>query len=542
MSVLPLSASRLADYASTAPADFASHDLGWLLSQYLHGELFAARVGERLVASFGTPAVREFLDEERRHAALLERCMSRGTLVPYPLHAPVAAVYERALASEDWALPLVILTTVVEPFGLGSIQAIRPSLTDPELAATLDLIGRDEGKHLRLGPELLAELPPEVDLTREVVAAFAAMLDSTHAAPVFARLFATHWERELWQTRACLSKSHRRQSRRVLAAVLGQLKHVAAAAGARDGIARMVSEEAEPAKLDARSVVKTAHPHYDDGNELFTRIIGPSMAYSSALYGEQAATLEEAQTAKFDRIAAYSGVGPKTRSLLDLGCGWGGYLRHVARTHPQIEELLGFTVSREQAAWFAANAGTPQAEIRHGSCFDFLYARSEADAPFDAVSSIEALEHFASPEDYRLGRHRAIYREFFRLVRRTTAGRFGFETIVATKDVRGMPPDEARKALRFALFMLRDVYPNSHLSSPADLELAAAPYFRVAELEVVHEDYARTLEAWLANLDAATRGGGSDPRAALYRKYFEMCIEQFRSGAIGLLRASFEGR
>jgi hypothetical protein len=166
------------------------------------------------------------------------------------------------------------------------------------MARDLTTIAGDEARHLGLGPELVErfgarEIAAGIDLAKEVAKAFAAMLASTSAAAVFAQLFnASAWERDLWMERAFNSKSHRRQSRRVLASVLGQLKRVSAAAPARSVIASQA--RSGDATIDARAIVKTEHPHYDDGNGLFAEIIGPSMAYSSAIWTDGASTLEEA--------------------------------------------------------------------------------------------------------------------------------------------------------------------------------------------------------------------------------------------------------
>ena len=66
--------------------------------------------------------------------------------------------------------------------------------------------------------------------------------------------------------------------------------------------------------------------HYDVSNRFYERVLGPSMAYTCALYETPEATLEEAQAAKFDLVCRKLALRPGQR-LLDVGCGWGGMVR-----------------------------------------------------------------------------------------------------------------------------------------------------------------------------------------------------------------------
>ena len=90
------------------------------------------------------------------------------------------------------------------------------------------------------------------------------------------------------------------------------------------------------------------HHHYDVSNRFYELVLGPSMTYTCALFPTEDATLEEAQFAKYDLVARKLDLQPGQR-LLDVGCGWGGMVRHAAREYGV--HALGVTLSREQAAW-----------------------------------------------------------------------------------------------------------------------------------------------------------------------------------------------
>ena len=121
----------------------------------------------------------------------------------------------------------------------------------------------------------------------------------------------------------------------------------AAAAGAPAALAPHGRGRAALAERDAEVI----HHHYDVSNRFYELVLGPSMTYTCAVYPTEDATLEEAQDAKYDLVARKLDLQPGQR-LLDLGCGWGGMVRHAAREYGV--HALGVTLSREQASLGAA--------------------------------------------------------------------------------------------------------------------------------------------------------------------------------------------
>src|ERR1700741_4560223 len=105
-----------------------------------------------------------------------------------------------------------------------------------------------------------------------------------------------------------------------------------------------------------RDASAIAH-HYDVSNTFYEWVLGPSMAYTCACYPDEDASLEQAQAYKHELVARKLALQPGMR-LLDVGCGWGGMVRHAAREHGV--KALGVTLSAQQAAW------AQQAIIREG--------------------------------------------------------------------------------------------------------------------------------------------------------------------------------
>ena len=229
---------------------------------------------------------------------------------------------------------------------------------------------------------------------------------------------------------------------------------------------------------DARAI---SH-HYDVSNRFYEWVLGPSMAYTCAVYPTADSTLEEAQAAKFDLVARKLGLRQGMR-LLDVGCGWGGMVMHAAREYGV--QALGVTLSEQQASWgrqAIEKAGlSGLAEIRH------LDYRDVPETGFDAVSSIGLTEHIGM-------RQLPGYFEFL-LGKLQPEGRLLNHCITR--------PDNTEPAVRQRGFINRYVFPDGELEGPGYLiSLMHDTGFEVRHEENLREHYAKTLTAWGANLDA----------------------------------------
>jgi cyclopropane-fatty-acyl-phospholipid synthase len=85
--------------------------------------------------------------------------------------------------------------------------------------------------------------------------------------------------------------------------------------------------------------------HYDLGNDLFARMLDPTMMYSCALFEQPGMTLEQASVAKLERVCERLQIGPEDR-VLEIGTGWGGFAVHAAATRGC--RVITTTISREQ--------------------------------------------------------------------------------------------------------------------------------------------------------------------------------------------------
>jgi cyclopropane-fatty-acyl-phospholipid synthase len=218
--------------------------------------------------------------------------------------------------------------------------------------------------------------------------------------------------------------------------------------------------------------------HYDVSNRFYDRVLGPSMAYTCALYETPDATLEEAQAAKFALVCRKLALRPGQR-LLDVGCGWGGMVVHAAREHGV--RALGVTLSLEQAQWAKETIDREGlgdlAEVRH------LDYRDVMETGFDAVSSIGLTEHVGVRN----------YPAYFSHLRKRLrpGGRLLNHCITRNHN----------KRQETGAFIDRYVFPDGELIGSGTIITAAQD----AGLEVQHSEnlrvhYARTLADWNRNL------------------------------------------
>jgi cyclopropane-fatty-acyl-phospholipid synthase len=85
--------------------------------------------------------------------------------------------------------------------------------------------------------------------------------------------------------------------------------------------------------------------HYDLGNELFKRMLDPTLTYSCAIFDEPGMTLKQAQLAKLERVCEKLELGPSHR-VIEIGTGWGSFAIYAAQSRGC--QVTTTTISREQ--------------------------------------------------------------------------------------------------------------------------------------------------------------------------------------------------
>lgn len=258
--------------------------------------------------------------------------------------------------------------------------------------------------------------------------------------------------------------------------------------------------------------------HYDLGNAFYSRWLDRGMTYSAALFDgdDTAQGLEAAQIRKYRALADDIGLAPGM-TVLEIGCGWGGFAEIAARDYGA--RVVGLTLSREQHAWATrrlAQAGLGErVDIR-------LQDYRDVQGAYDRIVSIEMIEavgerwwptYFATLRD-----------------RLKPAGKAGLQAITIADDRF----DSYRAGCDF---IQRHVFPGGMLPSPAALDAqAAAAGLGLTTTRCFGADYDRTLALWGAAFAQSWPGIqplGFDTRfKRLWEFYIAYCRAGFRTGAI----------
>ncbi len=266
--------------------------------------------------------------------------------------------------------------------------------------------------------------------------------------------------------------------------------------------------------------------HYDLGNDFYRLWLDPSMTYSSAVYEHPGQSLEAAQAAKYRRLAGEVLRLSPGETVLEVGCGWGGFACLAAKEFGVSVHAI--TISREQhdfakrRVFEAGLADKVQVELR-----DYR----DSQGTYDAIASIEMIE--AVGEKY--------WPTYFDMLRQRLhdtahgkAGRAALQAIVIQ--------DKYFEAYRGTMdFIQAYIFPGGLLLSPQSIrDQAAQAGLQVTRSDGFAQDYARTLHEWTRDFSAAwpqIRAQGFDERfRRMWMWYLGYCEGGFRAETIDVLQ------
>ncbi len=257
----------------------------------------------------------------------------------------------------------------------------------------------------------------------------------------------------------------------------------------------------------SRRAYHIAERHYDLGNELFLSFLDSNQQYSCA-YFEGTDDLETAQRNKLRMIARKLELTPDDH-LLDIGCGWGGLARYMAREVGC--RVTGVNVSREQLAYAL--------EQSEGLPIEYLRADyRQIEGRYDKIVSVGMFEHVGVKN----------YRTFMETVHRnlTADGIFLLHTIGSNRSRRSTDP-----------WIARYIFPNSMLPSIPQISRAAEGLFVVEDWHNLGPHYDRTLMAWNERFQRAwpqLRTRYDERFHRMWEYYLLSCAGAFRARNIQL--------
>jgi cyclopropane-fatty-acyl-phospholipid synthase len=222
--------------------------------------------------------------------------------------------------------------------------------------------------------------------------------------------------------------------------------------------------------------------HYDRPGDFYRLFLGPTMVYTCAYFRTPADTLDDAQRQKLDHVCRKLRLRPGQR-LLDIGCGWGGLLRHAVEHYGVTG--VGVTLAGEQAEW--AIRANREAGLDSRIKIEFCHFREMPyAAEFDAVSSIGMTEEVGN-------RNLPVYMRG--VARALKPGGVYLHHAINIRPHTPFP--------RWTAFARKYVFPNGDLQTlPFVVGEAARAGLEARDVENIREHYPRTLRAWVRNLEA----------------------------------------
>lgn len=250
-----------------------------------------------------------------------------------------------------------------------------------------------------------------------------------------------------------------------------------------------------------------AHAHYDLGNDLYTKMLDARMVYTSGIW-DGVDTLEAAQEQKLERLCSRIGLESGDR-VLDIGCGWGSFMKYAAERHGASTTGLTVSVGQTELAKEMC-AGLP-VEFVIADYRD--YTNTEK---FDHVVSIEMIEAVGAKN------LRTYFQKAHSLLK--PDGLFGLQAIMGL-DPKPVPD----------VWIDRYIFPNGILPSLNQIEKAIRGLFVIESLENYADDYDKTLMEWWRRFDNSYEQLKTEnPK---YNETFYRMWKFYLQGCAGLFRA-----
>ncbi len=269
--------------------------------------------------------------------------------------------------------------------------------------------------------------------------------------------------------------------------------------------------------------------HYDVGENFYERFLDRDLVYSCAYFSDEdrdapvtdRTVLDRAQQRKLELVCRKLHLQAGER-LLDVGCGWGALVIHAARHHGV--RALGVTLSENQAA--TAHARVAAAGLADRVTIELRDYR-DVTGQFDAIASVGMVEHVGAEQ---------LDNYFAHLFERLDDGGRLLNHGITTGR-RDLVRDFSRDR---NTFIARYVFPDGALV-PAyrmvqHIEKAG---FELRDVEQLRLHYARTLQHWVANLEAdydAARRDAGEQTVRVWRAYLAGSAIGFARGDLGVVQ------
>jgi hypothetical protein len=153
-----------APFESMTPAeqvDFGWHNHAWTLSQFLHGEQGALLVASQLISCAPTYDAKLYAAsqtfDEARHVEVFTKYLKEKVGFMYPVNPNLKALLDKILTDERWDLKFIGMQLIIEGLALAAFHTQRMTVKDPVFKDLIDLVIRDEARHVAFGVTYLEQ-------------------------------------------------------------------------------------------------------------------------------------------------------------------------------------------------------------------------------------------------------------------------------------------------------------------------------------------------------------------------------------------------
>ena len=138
------------------------HDLSsWSVSQFLHGEQGALLVASQLASCAPTFNAKLYAAsqtfDEARHVEAFNKYLQTRIKKSWPIGAALKGLLDKILTDPRWDLKFIGMQVVIEGLALAAFNAAKDGTNDPVFKRMLELIIRDEARHVTFGINYLTE-------------------------------------------------------------------------------------------------------------------------------------------------------------------------------------------------------------------------------------------------------------------------------------------------------------------------------------------------------------------------------------------------
>jgi len=269
---------------------------------------------------------------------------------------------------------------------------------------------------------------------------------------------------------------------------------------------------------------KNISAHYDLGNKLFENFLDPTMTYSSGFFEQSDSTMQQASTAKLDRICQKLALS-ESDHVVEIGTGWGSFALHAARNYNC--KITTTTISEEQyqlACQRVKDAGMQDRIEIVKKDYRLLTGQ------YDKLVSIEMIEAVGLAY---LGNY---FEKCASLLK--PAGKMLIQAIT-------IADQQYEFSKRNVDFIQRYIFPGGALPSVTALTNTATNEtdLRMTALEDITGHYATTMRKWrekfYLNVEQITELGYDNRFLRMWEYYLCYCEGGFEEKSIGCVQAEF---